>query len=248
MLNIDALNEDFEHQPAEAILRWAFEQFDPGRIALSTSFGAEGMVLVHTLVNMGRVPRIFTIDTGRHFPETYEIWEEVVRRYGVAIECFSPDPEDLSQLLAGHGPNLFYESVELRKACCRVRKVLPLQRALRDTDLWISALRRGQGESRQDLPHLDYSEEHGLHKLYPLATWEEENVWSYLRNNGVPYCRLYDRGYSTIGCAPCTRPTRPAEGPRAARWWWEEDEQKECGIHVEQGRVVRTKRPGDYQI
>ncbi|MBN2193715.1 MAG: phosphoadenosine phosphosulfate reductase family protein [Polyangiaceae bacterium] len=145
MANIDALNEKFEHQPAEAILRWAFEHFDPRRIALSTSFGAEGLVLIHTLVSMRLVPCIFTIDTGRHFPETYEIWDEVVRRYGLAIECYSPSPEDLSRLLAGHGPNLFYESVELRKACCRVRKVLPLQRALRDTDLWISALRKERG-------------------------------------------------------------------------------------------------------
>ncbi len=248
MFDVDRLNSDFEHRTAEEILRWVFDHFSPHRVALSTAFGAEGVALIHMLVNLRRVPRIFTIDTGRHFPETYEVWQEVVQRYGVAIESYSPHPDDLRQLLAGHGPNLFYESVEQRRACCHVRKVLPLQRALRDTDVWISALRREQGETRAGLPHFERSEQYGLLKVHPLATWLEENVWTYVRDNGVPYSRLYDRGFLTIGCAPCTRPVRPAEGPRAARWWWEQDEPKECGIHLEQGRVVRRRRPPDYQI
>lgn len=248
MLDIDALNAEFEGKTAEDLLQWGFDHFDASRIVLSTSFGAEGVALIHMLVNLRRIPRVFTIDTGRHFPETYAIWDEVVRRYGIAIESYSPDPDELSRLLAGRGPNLFYDSVESRKACCHVRKVRPLARALAGAELWISALRREQGESRRRLPHLDYSEQYRLHKLYPLASWLEDNVWAYVRNNGVPYSRLYDQGFLTIGCAPCTRPVRPAEGPRAARWWWERDEQKECGIHLEEGRVVRQRRPADYQI
>jgi phosphoadenosine phosphosulfate reductase len=247
-LNLEKLNETFDNTSATEILKWTFDHFEAGRIAMSTSFGAEGMVLIHMLVSMGLKPRIFTIDTGRNFQETYDVWEETIKRYGVEIEAYYPDPEALRELVKTEGPNLFYNSVENRQNCCNVRKVQPLTRALADADVWLAALRRGQGESRRELDIVARSEQHDVIKICPLANWFEENVWTYVRSNGVAYNKLYDQGFLTIGCAPCTRPVRPAEGIRSGRWWWEEDAKKECGIHIEDGKVVRKKAPTNYQI
>ncbi len=246
-IDLPTLNARFETASATEILQWTFQRFPAERVVFSTSFGAEGMALMHILVSMGHMPRIFTIDTGRNFQETYEVWNEAVQRWGVTIESYSPDPEDLSKLLDGKGPNLFYESVENRKRCCHVRKVRPLLRALKGSDVWMAALRRDQGESRREIPIIDWNETHQLYKVCPLANWLEENVWTYIRSNDVPYNQLYDRGFMTIGCAPCTRPVRPGEGLRSGRWWWEKEEAKECGIHIEDGKVVR-KRKLDFQI
>ncbi len=245
--DLTALNARFEKASATEILQWTFQQFTAERVVFSTSFGAEGMALMHMLVTLGHIPRIFTIDTGRNFQETYDVWNEAVQRWGVAIESYSPDPHDLSQLLDGKGPNLFYESVENRKNCCHVRKVRPLLQALQGSDVWMAPLRRDQGESRREIRILDWNQTHQLYKICPLANWLEENVWTYIRSNDVPYNQLYDRGFLTIGCAPCTRPVRPGEGPRSSRWWWEQEETKECGIHIEEGKVVRTRRL-DFQI
>lgn len=247
-VDLEMLSKEFEHTSATDILKWTYDHFDADRIKLSTSFGAEGMVLIHMLVSMGLKPRIFTIDTGRNFQETYDVWEETLQRYEVEIEAFYPEPADLRELLKDRGPNLFYENVENRKSCCHVRKVLPLQRALDDADVWLAGLRRQQGESRQALDIISPNKQHGVIKVCPLANWFEENVWTYVRSNGVPYNKLYDKGFLTIGCAPCTRPVRPAEGIRSGRWWWEDDDKKECGIHIEDGKVVRKKAPTDFQI
>ncbi len=241
-LDLDALNAGFESAAATDILNWTFGQFPAGDVAFSTSFGAEGMTLMHMLVTLGFKPRMFTIDTGRNFQETYDVWNEAIKRFGVEIESYSPDAGDLQELLKGHGPNLFYESVENRKRCCHVRKVLPLKRALKGASVWLAPLRRDQGESRRDLRIVDWNETHQLYKVCPMANWLEENVWTYIRSNDVPYNKLYDRGFMTIGCAPCTRPVRPGEGIRSGRWWWEPDEAKECGIHVEDGKVTRKSK------
>ena len=248
MINHDQLNRDFESSSATDILKWTFETFDAEKVALSTSFGAEGIVLLHMLVSMGLKPRLFTIDTGRNFQETYDVWQALVDRYGVEIESYSPDPESLAQLLKGHGPNLFYESVENRKRCCHVRKVEPLTRALAGADAWLSGLRRSQGSSRRDLDILSRNETHDVTKILPLANWMEDNVWTYIRNNDVPYNKLHDKGFRTMGCAPCTRAVRPAEDLRAGRWWWEDEAQKECGIHIEDGKIVRQKPTRNFQI
>ncbi len=247
-VDVNEWNERFETQSATEILRWTFAHVDANKVAFSTSFGAEGMVLLHMMVSMGLKPRVFTVDTGRQFQETYDVWNEAVQRFGVEIEAYSPDAEDLRRLLEGHGPNLFYESVENRKRCCYVRKVAPLQRALAGADVWLAALRRSQGESRQAIPIIARNELYSLYKICPLANWLEENVWTYIRSNDVPYNKLYDEGFKTIGCRPCTRPVRMGEDVRSGRWWWEESEQKECGIHLENGQVARTKKVKDFQI
>jgi phosphoadenosine phosphosulfate reductase len=247
-LDLEKLNEEFESKSATDVLRWTYDNFDHDRIKLSTSFGAEGIALIDILVNMGINPNIFTVDTGRLFQETYDVWAEVVEKYDVKIVSHSPDPEELRKLYEGGSPNLFYDSVENRKRCCYVRKVLPLKSALKDTDVWLSSLRRTQGDSRRDLPIISPSSQYDLYKIYPMANWLEQNVWTYIRANSVPYDKLYDQGFKTIGCAPCTRPVRMGESVRSGRWWWEETEEKECGIHIEDGVIMRTKPAKNYQI
>jgi phosphoadenylyl-sulfate reductase (thioredoxin) len=164
--------------------------------------------------------------------ETYEIIEVVRKRYGVAIEVHSPDAGELEAMTRKHGVNLFYQAVPLRLLCCQVRKVRPLQRVLDGLDAWITGLRRETWASRADIRKIELDHEHGgIAKLNPLADWTHEEVWDYLRANEVPYHPLYDQGFTSIGCAPCTRRTAPGEDPRAGRWWWEKNAPKECGMH-----------------
>jgi phosphoadenosine phosphosulfate reductase len=248
-LDLKKLNAEFEQQSATSIIDWTYKTFAPDTIKLSTSFGAEGMVLIHLLKDRLDQPRVFTIDTGRNFQETYDVWQEAIDRYQIEIEAFGPAAADLTGLLNKQGPNLFYKSVENRKQCCHVRKVLPLARALADAKVWISGLRRGQGEARKDIDIITWVEQHQVFKIHPLANWFEANVWEFVRNNNVPYNKLHDQGFPTVGCAPCTRPVRPAEGLRSGRWWWEEDEHKECGLHLEDGKLVPKKQaPNNYTI
>ncbi|MBD3346703.1 MAG: phosphoadenylyl-sulfate reductase [Chitinivibrionales bacterium] len=242
------VNKQLGDKNAFEILQWCYEEFPPEKIKLSTSFGAEGMVLLHMLASLGVRPRVFTIDTGRNFQEYYDVWEEAIARYGITIESFHPDPEDLTDLVNHQGPNLFYASSENRKKCCYYRKVKPLKRALADADVWITGLRKEQGPSRSDIDVFSYSKENRVYKVCPLANWLEINVWEYIRNNGVPYNKLYDEGYPTIGCAPCCRRVGRAQDIRTGRWWWEKDEQKECGIHIENGRTQPRKSPSNYSI
>jgi len=242
--DLDAINRTLEGSSATEILTWCCATFPHDKIKLSTSFGAEGMVVLDLLAHLVKKPRVFFIDTGRNFQETYDIWQQVTERYGIAIEAYSPDPADIEALQRPAGPNMFYQGVEQRKQCCYVRKIKPLKRALADAEVWVAALRRSQSEARADTPVFSHSTEHGVFKLCPIANWSEDDVWEYIRNNAVPYHALYDKGYPSIGCAPCCRPVRPAEPQRASRWWWEKDAQKECGIHIENGKVAGIKTSG----
>ena len=191
------------------------------------------MVILDIASKLPAQPRVFTIDTGRLPQETYDLVDAVPDRYGVEVEVYHPDHEDLTQFVGREGVNPFYRSVELRLRCCEIRKVGPLNRALAGYDAWITGLRRTQNATRASVAKVELDAAHGgMVKLNPLADWDYERVWQYIRDNDVPYNRLYDQGYTSIGCAPCTRPIQPGEDLRAGRWWWENGVPSECGIHA----------------
>lgn len=229
---IEELNQRFEPLTPQDLLRWALETY--GRdVALACSFGAEDVALVDMLARLDATARIFVLDTGRLHEETYQVMDRCRERYGIEFEIYNPQTADLQAMLRTKGPLSFYESIENRKECCGIRKVEPLRRALSDKRAWITGLRRAQAVTRVSLPKIEVDDTHGgILKLNPLATWSEEDVWQYIRVNGVPYNKLHDQGFPSIGCAPCTRAIRPGEDVRAGRWWWESPELKECGLHV----------------
>ena len=199
--------------------------------ALASSFGAEDMVLIDLIGRHVLPVHVFTLDTGRLHEETYELIDRVRRHYGLKIAVYTPQPEPLAAYVEANGVNAFRESVELRQECCAIRKTAPLARALAGKRAWITGLRRAQAETRGEVELEEYDSVHGLKKFNPLVEWSERQVWEYLRGHGVPYNPLHDRGYPSIGCAPCTRAIEPGEDVRAGRWWWEDREHKECGLH-----------------
>lgn len=224
---------------AEMVLRWALAEFGDA-VKLASSFGAEDVVLVDMLSRLTNAPTVFFLDTGRLHQETYDVVDRIRARYGLEVETYCPRTEALEALIRDKGPNSFYESVENRRECCRIRKVEPLARALADTDAWITGLRRGQSQTRSELAKVEVDEVHGgIEKLNPLADWSQQQVWDYIHAHDVPYNKLHDSGFPSIGCAPCTRAIKPGEVVRAGRWWWEAPEHKECGLHIRDGEVAR---------
>jgi thioredoxin-dependent adenylylsulfate APS reductase len=197
------------------------------------------MVIVDLAARKSKDVRVITLDTGRLPAETYDMIEAVRARYGVRIEVVSPEASEIETMVAAHGPNLFYESVALRTACCHFRKVRPLNRKLEKFDAWLTGLRRTQSDTRGSLGTV--STENGRLKISPLVNWSREDVEAYTREHDVPRHPLYAKGYTSIGCAPCSRPTEPGEDERAGRWWWETGVAKECGLHFSpDGRAMRT--------
>ncbi|MBI3626020.1 MAG: phosphoadenylyl-sulfate reductase [Candidatus Rokubacteria bacterium] len=239
--SIQARVEEFEARTAQEILGWALAEFHP-RIALAASFGAEDVVVIDMLMKLNGGARVFTLDTGRLPYETYALMEAIRERYGLAVEVYFPQADAVEVMVREHGVNLFYQSIENRKRCCGVRKVEPLGRALRGLDGWITGLRREQAVTRTEVRKVEVDPDHGgIVKVNPLADWTWAQVWEYIRAHNVPYNKLHDQGYPSIGCAPCTRAVAPGEDPRAGRWWWENPETKECGLHVAKrtsGQVV----------
>jgi len=232
---IDHLATQYENKSAQEVLEWAMEAHG-SRVAVCTSFQAEGMVILDMARQIDPGVRVTTIDTGRLPQETYELMDAVRHRFGIDVEVYYPDAAELEPMVRKHGVNSFYDSVALRLNCCEIRKVKPLNRILGDLDAWITGLRRGQNSTRANVRKVEVDSAHGyILKVNPLADWSHEQVWDYIKNNDVPYNRLYDQGYTSIGCAPCTRPVRPGDDPRAGRWWWENDVAKECGIHFNNG-------------
>jgi thioredoxin-dependent adenylylsulfate APS reductase len=231
-LEAGELSVEFEGEEPRAVLEWALERFSP-RIALSTALQLDGVALLEMAYEIDPAIRVFTVDTGRLPEETFELVERLRDRYpGLELEILAPEAGHVSRLVAQHGPNLFYRSVENRLLCCQVRKVQPLRRHLASLDAWITGLRRDQWATRTNIRKVEIDHDHGaIVKLNPLAEWREGEVWDYVRERDVPYHSLYDRGYTSIGCAPCTRPTKAGEETRAGRWWWETNAPKECGIH-----------------
>ena len=175
--------------------------------------------------------RIFTLDTGRLFPETYQLIDKTNLTYGIQLEVFFPDYREVQRMVREEGINLFYNSIESRHRCCQIRKLEPLSRAFQGLDAWICGLRREQSVTRQDMQVVEWDEMHGLIKVNPLISWTEQQVWDYIRQHHVPYNKLHDKGYPSIGCEPCTRAIQPGEDVRAGRWWWESPDHRECGLH-----------------
>ena len=230
-LDIENLNNDFKDRSPQQVLEWALEKFHP-KIALASSFGAEDIVLIDMIKKINPNARIFTLETGRLHKETYDLMDKVKTQFG-NLEVYYPDTVELEDMVRKHGVNLFYNSVEERKLCCRVRKIGSLNRALSNLDAWITGLRQDQAASRNDTPKVEVDSAHrGIIKINPIIDKTSEDIWKYIRENNLPYNALHDSGYPSIGCAPCTRAVKPGEDARAGRWWWEPREQSECGLHV----------------
>jgi phosphoadenosine phosphosulfate reductase len=212
--------------------------------AFASSLGAEDMVITDAILRHKLDIEIFTLDTGRLHADTLGLIPTIRKHYGYDVRVIRPDPEAVAEYVIQHGRNAFYEGVELRKRCCEIRKVEPLKRALAGKACWITGQRREQSMARAGLALQEYDAAQGLIKFNPLVDWSESEVWEYIGRNGVPYNPLHDNGYRSIGCAPCTRPTVAGEDVRAGRWWWEQPEARECGLHVSpDGRLVRAPQP-----
>ncbi len=227
---VDQLNKQLEGLSAEEIIAFIDTQFE-GKVAFATSMGLEDQALTHMLVNQNKDANIFTLDTGRVFPETFDLIQKTESRYKMRIRVFFPDGSKVEEMVNNNGINLFYESIENRKMCCGIRKIAPLQRALSELDAWIVGLRREQSITRQDMQVVEWDANNNLIKFNPLIDWTEEQLWSYIKENKIPYNTLHDKGFPSIGCQPCTRAVQAGEDVRAGRWWWENPEQKECGLH-----------------
>ncbi len=215
------------------------EQFAPAVFA--SSLAAEDMVLTDMILRDKLDIGIFTLETGRLHAETLGVLDRIRETYGYEVALYRPQPEAVEGYVSQNGLNAFYDSVELRKECCRIRKVEPLNRALQGQRAWVTGQRRAQSATRAELHVHEHDEAHGMEKFNPLADWSEEDVWHYIRSKGVPYNPLHDRGYPSIGCEPCTRAIQPGEDVRAGRWWWESADSKECGLHIVDGKLVRIK-------
>ncbi len=202
------------------------------RAAFSTSLSYEDQVITDVIFSLDLPIRVFTLDTGRWFSETYSVLNSTLERYKKRIEVYYPETEAVQQLVTEKGPVSFYESLENRKECCFIRKVEPLNRALKNADCWITGLRAEHSENRRDLPVVDWDEQRAITKVNPLSTWSFEQVKERIRSNNIPYNILHDRGFVSIGCQPCTRAIREGDNFRAGRWWWEDNSKKECGLHA----------------
>ncbi len=203
----------------------------PDQVTFSTSFSFEDQAIAHEILSNQLPIKIFTLDTGRMFPETYSTWSSTNAAYNTNIKAYYPNQDTLQDFVGVKGPNSFYESVENRKQCCFIRKVEPLQRALKNNAVWITGLRAEHSGGRKDLPMVEWDESNQIIKYHPLLHWATEEVKKYINENHVPYNPLHDKGFVSIGCAPCTRAIKPGEDFRAGRWWWEDADKKECGLH-----------------
>ena len=218
---------------AQEALQWASDQLHP-RVAKASSFGAEDAVIVDMMIKINPRFRFFTLDTGRLPQETYDVMDAVRKRYGINLEVMFPDTDEVEEMVRKKGLNLFYESVENRRLCCGIRKVHPINRMLGTLDGWITGLRQDQTETRRDAKIFEVDTQHNsILKINPLVDWTWDRLWEYIRANDVPYNKLLDAGYPSIGCAPCTRAVEAGQDARSGRWWWEHDTHKECGLHMD---------------
>jgi phosphoadenosine phosphosulfate reductase len=228
---VEELNMELGGRTPYGVLEYFIAGYK-GKIAQSTSLGAEDQVLTDMICRIDSRTKIFSLDTGRLFQETYDLIEKTNERYNINIDIYFPDWQKVEEMVREKGINLFYRSVENRKRCCYLRKVEPLTRALKGMEVWISAIRKDQTVSRFYSKLVEWDEAHKLIKINPLLEWTEKQVWDYIKENDVPYNILHDTGYRSIGCQPCTRAVKEGEDFRSGRWWWEEPDSRECGVNV----------------
>lgn len=229
-LKVEKYNTRLQGASPQEIVSFFAEEFR-GKIAFATSLGAEDQVITEMIAGIDPEMKIFTLDTGRLFQESYDLLDITRQKYGLPIEICFPDALDVEEMANSKGINLFYESVENRKLCCFIRKTEPLSRALQGMDAWICGLRRDQSVTRQQVMPVEWDSIQKKIKVNPLANWTQEQVWDYIHQHKIPYNTLHDKGYPSIGCLPCTRAILPGEDIRAGRWWWESPENRECGLH-----------------
>jgi phosphoadenosine phosphosulfate reductase len=227
---VKELNERLQGCSAQEILIYFIEEYE-GKVALGSSMGAEDQVLTDMIAKIDKSTKIFTLDTGRVFPETYQTLHETNKKYGINVEVYFPNSEKVERMVNEKGINLFYESIENRKMCCDVRKIEPLRRAIKDVDVWVTGIRKEQSITRILTEVVEYDQFTGKIKINPLLEWTEDDLWKYIKAYDVPFNKLHEKGFPSIGCQPCTRAIKEGEDVRAGRWWWEAPEQKECGLH-----------------
>ena len=218
------------------VLKWAIDNLHP-RLALASSFGAEDVAVIDMIMKINPKARIFTLDTGRLNQETYDVMDEIRNKYNTNIEVMFPEQNEVEQMVRVNGMNLFYQSIGNRKLCCGIRKVHPLNKMLSTLDGWITGLRADKTEVLSAAQNIEIDSQHNnILKINPIIEWTWEQTWDYIKKNNVPYNKLHDKGFPSIGCEPCTRAIKPGEPLRAGRWWWESDNQKECGLHADHGK------------
>lgn len=228
--NIHRVQQIISGQNPEDALIFLAKEFSSG-IVFSTSFGLEDQVIAHIIFSNNLPIKVFTLDTGRLFPETYSVWNATKNRYKKNIEAYYPNEQAVQKMVSEKGPNSFYESVENRMECCRIRKVDPLQRALKGNSIWITGIRKEQSAYRSILSPVEWDDKNQIVKFHPIFNWSADEVKFFIRKNNIPYNSLHDKGFPSIGCQPCTRAVREGEDIRTGRWWWEQTDKKECGLH-----------------
>ena len=231
MKRLERYRKELAGKDPSQVLAWCLGEFGSSGVIIASSFSAEDQVLTDMISKISTSLRIFTLDTGRLFQETYDVMQKSMERYGIRYETCVPDGKEVASLLSEAGPNAMYRSLEQRQRCCEIRKIKPLKKIMDTVNAWICGLRRDQSLTRKEMDVIEWDVSIGKYKISPLINWSEEEVWQYIRHHDVPYNALYDKGFRSIGCAPCTRATGPGEDIRAGRWWWEEPEHKECGLH-----------------
>ncbi len=234
------LSQEFAQTSIENTLKAISERFK-NKITFSTSFGQEDQVISHIIFTNDFPVEVFTLDTGRVFPETYKAYNETLTKYGKQITSYYPETTAVEKMVTKKGPLSFYESVENRKECCNIRKVIPLKRALANMDIWITGLRASQSDARAELDLFQYEESFNVIKYNPLTNWSLNETMDYIKKNNIPYNTLFDKGFVSIGCEPCTRAIKKGEDFRAGRWWWEDNSKKECGLHAPEQLEQTTK-------
>ena len=239
--DIKKYNNLLDGKSLEGVISWTAEFFGPDKITFSSSMSAEDQVLTDAISRSGFPIRIFTLDTGRLPAETLDLIEATNRRYGIEIDVVTPDKRGVEAMVKEYGEDLFYESLEKRKHCCYVRKVVPLKKQLKGYSAWITGIRRDQAVTRKEAGKIEIDGSFDIIKINPLADWTEKEVWDYIKEKDVPVSALYEKGYRSIGCAPCTRAIKTGEDIRSGRWWWEPAEHKECGLHIKNGKIERKK-------